>query len=683
MPATTCTPLIALVLQAIVLVAANGLLARMSDGVSELIGVLGQPDKPSLSAVLPTAMSLVRAVGILLGLSAATWVLAAVVAGVWIRRSTRRSTPLRSLSGRARVTVGAASIATTAVAVVLTVSVTALFQPVVLTEVRGTTITVVVPGPSVIAVALLTVSVVLVTAVALLPVALSVESRGVVPELRAPSTPPRMPSALPWMVAGLSALFATIALLARPVSDDYRVMALARDHDFVSYLSEHLTTETGRYSQGTFNWVIVRIFGEAANPATALLIFVAVAASASLAVRVFLPAAGACAPHASWWFGTAFAVVAVFLAPSVTDSWLWFTSADVYMPGVACAVASAALVRLAWTSSRTGRRRALAWAGIAVLIVIGQGFSEAVSALVWVGAASLAIFAIATRKRVWLAALVFTSATIGLAAIALAPAQSARSGRIDSGNAMIGALGGAYSGLPVWNSVGWEGWLAIVALAAALAWVVRANASGRALLVQAGVGGALMVLGPPVGGAIAFLGLNWVPWRTLTVPGVAFAWGAVLVLSAVFVPLLRGERVARRQTVARVALSLGLVAALVATVLPAAALLQAGALRATMMAARDAAVLDQVSRGESTVLVNPAPPLIYPSDSRDFEFLAEQNKDWFFPGYRDWFRIPEATTLSYETRQPLGYCTSDGRVLLPGIQTCADLGAARGTSGTR
>jgi len=194
---------------------------------------------------------------------------------------------------------------------------------------------------------------------------------------------------------------------------------------------------------------------------------------------------------------------------------------------------------------------------------------------------------------------------------------------------------------------------------------------------MATIGAALFILVPPVGGFVAFLGLNWVPWRTLTVPGVAFGWGVVLLLAAVLTPVVREVTAAGAGRIVGAASSILLVLAVVFALPTLVREIESGAMRMNMMTSRDAVVVRQLEQDAGALTIHPAPPLAYPTDSRDFEFLEVQNKDWFYPGYRDWFRVPDDAALVYDTEQPIGYCVDDERVKIPGVSTCAELGASR------
>ena len=280
--------------------------------------------------------------------------------------------------------------------------------------------------------------------------------------------------------------------------------------------------------------------------------------------------------------------------------------------------------------------------------------------------------------------LVWFASTAALLVLVSAPAQLARSENVDSGSIVVGILGGLYSLLPLGASLGLHGWLLIVGLALALAVMMRPTASNRQVATMAAIGAASLTLVPPMGGLVAFLGLNWVPWRTLTLPAMAFAWGVVLLASAAFVVGLR-MRDARRSSSdaphrpasrAAALAALTLTASVVASLPLVERALVASALRAQLAVARDALVVEQLTAGESEIDVHPAPLLLYPSDTRDFEFREVQNKDWFSAGYRSWFEVPATTTFVYETTQPLGYCVDDDRVIMPGVTPCSEKGAA-------
>lgn len=676
------TPVIAIALQVAALVLVGGEFRSISGTISQLVAILGQEERPPLSEVMPAALALARSLVIVMGCSAAAWMVAAIAASVWVRATLRRRVTLERLPASHRFVVAGLTVASTLVVAVLTVAVSAPFQQAAVTEARGTTITAVIPGPSLIVAALVAIAASLVFMAAILPLALAInppddtKQDDVIPPAPSAHRTARLPRALPIAVVSLTAVFAVIALISRPVSDDYRVMAAARDLGLAEYLELHLRTETGRFSQGTANWLLVRVFGDAVNAGTAITIFLLVAVACGLAVRVFLPGVRDSAPGAHWWLGGAFAVVSVLLVPSIVDSWLWFTAADVYMPGVAFAAASAALIKMAWADQISPPWRPMVSVAAVVVTFIAQGFSEAASALIWLGATVLLIVSLRQKgaRRRALAIAVWLSATAGLALIALTPGQSARSERVDSGSLVVGVLGGTYSGLPLWNQIGLEGWLLIGGVAMVFATVLSPWATERQLVTMGTVGAALFIVVPPIGGLIAFLGLNWVPWRTLTVPGVAFGWGVVLFLAALFVPLIRAassRRAARAvNSVSTITLTLAVVVALPTLI----GQVEAGAMRMNMITARDASVAQELKQGVNDITIHPAPPLVYPTDSRDFEFLEVQNKDWFYPGYRDWFDIPSDATLVYDTAQPLGYCVEDPRVLLPGVLTCVELG---------
>jgi hypothetical protein len=690
---------------------------RVEREVALLVGVLSRQAHPSLRDVLPAAHALVVALGIGLAASVLAWAAGAALMAAPTRRAAERAAsglpttllqslqrapraharhrPARGITKLCLLTAGCALIAGALVAALLTTT-----APTITVQVRGSVLTVVEPTVWSMASALAAVSVVAVTLIPLLRavlvtapaesvavehVAATVASGpGLIQEPPSPesavkpgaeepaqASPERLTNRVTVLLglgaAALSAAFLVESVLARPIADDYRYFAVIRRLGVAAFLRHHLDTESGRYSQGLLVWFAYRLGGVASVQWMPVLLLAFLVATTSAAARQFLPAFRDLPLSAALAVGSAASALAVTVAPSVVDSYLWLTSSTVYVPAIGMLLSVCLALRAA-LRRRRGAARAVFAALAVVLVVIAQGFYEASSLLAVAAALVFVAVLIARRDRASLPIAVLTAgaAIAGFAVMYFAPGERIRASATGGGSLLVASLGAVYGQLQLWQSTRLAAWLLAGACGLALAVLLGRRCSARALLRVFVAGGVLVVAVPALCGFVSFYSLNWAPWRTYTLSSASLCWGIVLLVGSAGALLIRERNPrAEHRTMASV-LSL-IVAACTAigvvVALPGqAAIISAESKRATMMEYRDALVQKQLAAGDRVITVYPAPLLVYPTDARDFQFTAVQSKAWFEPGYRNYFGIPAGDRVRFITQPPPGYCSNDPRV---------------------
>jgi hypothetical protein len=670
-----------LVPAAIALVVSAPALGRFTTTLGGLLELLSREERPAIAEVV----SSVREAGASLVLPGVLLVVIAV-AGVLLARgpiafAAREASAGREVSvraalgrvGRRGVRLGLGRSAAV-LALVIGVGIAVAYGAIAVTlptasvetvVVRGTTLVLVSPS-----VAML-VAIALSALVVIVPFSLVVRARaGTAPE-RAPRPAPTpaaegsAPVAL--LVPGAIALGILIVLglvgaaFAAPIADDYKYFARIDDNGVVGYVLLHMQVETGRYASAFAIALAYALAGPAATQVVPVLLLVGLSVAGGLLTREFLSARGPAIALGAL-LGP---VVALAVAPSVFDAYFWLTASLVYLPPLLLVPVAVLAIRRAERPGRVGPRRV--WAAVSIVTVaISQGFNEPLALLTLIGLVGFLLAGLARppRAEVALRAVLVVVALVGVLVLVLAPSQADRIDDTGTGNLAVAISGAFYSPLQLLQSFGAGTWLLLLGGGVAIAVVARERLrTGRGLVPLAL---ALVTVPVPASSFISCFGTGWAAWRTYATGGALFGVGVVL-LVAVAVATLPAPR--PRFLLPLVASAL-LVVAMPPLALEASALIRAEALRASLMATRDADIAEQVASGAERVVVMPAPILVSPSDARDFEFAVEQSKDWFVPGYRAWFGIPSGTRFEYVTTPPPGYCLEGAPSPAPGILAC-------------
>jgi hypothetical protein len=644
-------------LQVAVLLLCWAVLASFDEHSHAIASATVQEPRPAVGALVPDAIAMLEAAAVVLAASIASWIATWLIARRWLVPKTARLPRWRLL-----IPFLSAELALAA-AMALT--------PAVVGPGQFAAVVVALPNAAVLAVTMLGAALGLAVAIAL-PVATPLPTYEEVPT----STTLRVASwTLAVVAAALLALLVIPVAANRPIADDYRYFANIRGSGLGSFLVAHLQTETGRYTQGALIWLAFQAFGPAAIQVMPGLLIAALAAALLAALRVFAPER-----LRSWSVAVPLAICTALLAviamPSLPDSFLWLSASTVYLPGVIGWIVAVTCLGVAW---RAAKWRRAGWTALsAIAAFLAQGCYEAVSALGVLAAVAITVVVVRSRHdragRLVPAIVLLLVSLAGLAIIGLAPSVQTRASTTAAGNILVGSFGAVFTDLQLWHGFGAGPWLLAVGIGIVLA-IGLFPAPPRTALLTGWIGAAVLTLVPVVCGAISFLGLSWAPIRTYTVPALAFALGLALVVGAV------GAALPRRlpQPLPRALQRLPAVALVVALVLGGGLMIpglvrlaQAETLRAAAVDARNDSVAEQLLTTPSTVVVTPAPLLYYPAEARDFEFRAVQPQDWFWAGFKQYFRIPDATELEYVTRQPADYCVDDPRVSNPVLMTCAE-----------
>lgn len=491
----------------------------------------------------------------------------------------------------------------------------------------------------------------------------------------------------------LSLLIVAQAFAARPIGDDLRFFSAIRDANLVEFLHGHLTRESGRYTQGAMLWLLFRVAGESAVQLAPLIYLVALSIALATAVRAFLPGAAALPRLFSAAIGWFVAAVTLSSVPSVSDSVLWISASTVYIPPLIFLPVAAVFLRralLAATKSHTLLFTLLASAAM----FSSQGTFELTALLSCLALGVLLLVQLCSlrsrylRGRFGVVAMMFAASLVGLMILLFSPGQTTRVADVGGGKVVLGVLGAVYGQTQLWQLANLPFWVFVLCGGLALAVPLSLAASDkvlRGLLLAWAVFGVLV---PAANGFVAFYALGWAPWRVYTDASAAFLWAWMLLFAAAFTVLARWVNGSANKGLPIgsvrffgsnrrvVPINLGNLAGVITTVLglmlaggyalllpQQLQLLHAEQLRAALLAQRDRQVVQQVESGDATITVLPAPLLYYPADARDFEYSQVQSKDWFESGFRQWFGIVPQHQLVYVLHPPAWYCTKDSTVL--------------------
>lgn len=653
---------VAAALQVAVLLACWAALASFDEHARAIADAAVREPRPAVGALVPDAIAMLKAAAVVLAASVGAWLATWLIARRWLVPKTARLPRWRLL-----VPFLSAELALAA-AMALT--------PAVVGSGQFAAVVVALPNAAVLAATML-------GAAVGVAVALAVPTDPTGQTGPMPATLPRAPSkslrAASWTLAIVAAALLALLIVPlaanRPIADDYRYFANIRGSGFGSFVVAHLQTETGRYTQGALMWLVFQLLGPSAIQVVPCLLIIGLAGALLAALRVFAPER-----LRNWSLAVPLAVcsglLAVVAMPSVPDSFLWLSSSTVYLTGVIGWILAVTCLALSWRTS--GRRRA-GWTALAATAAfLAQGCYEAVSALGVLAAIAAVVVAVRSRHdragRLVPAVVLLLVSCAGFAIIGLAPSVQTRAATTAAGNVLVGSFGAVFTDLQLWHGFGAGPWLLALGIGIVLA-IGLSAAPPRTALRTGWIGAAVLTLVPVVCGAISFLGLGWAPIRTYTVPAIAFALGLALVVGAVGAALPQWLPQPSPTALLRLP-AVALVAAIVVgggLMVPGLArLAHAETLRAAAVDSRNDSVAAQLVGNPSTVVVTPAPLLYYPAEARDFEFREVQPQDWFWAGFKRYFRIPDATVLEYVTEQPADYCVDDPLVSNPVLTTCGE-----------
>lgn len=459
--------------------------------------------------------------------------------------------------------------------------------------------------------------------------------------------------------------FLGTAALATPIADDYAYFALTRQHGVAGMVWHRLMTWDGRFSSVLVAAAGWRLLGTAVVPVGCVAFVLALWGSAILAARRFLRSHDtALGPFAVGSLATAALVRAT---ASQFDSFLWFTSAMVYIPPLALMLVNAVLIsRLLTTWRRLGPRAQVGLtAGVSVSVFIFTGFNEPLALVGLCAVLILLVVELVWRpwggRRLALASIAVSNAA-GVCLLYLASLSRADQLSVDD-PFQRGLTSLRVSVNRVLVTPGPSGLLLFIALGVAIL-VSTGHRSRQSRLIMAGVGATSLALVAPAVVFVTGFAAGRADLRTLVSP-VAFAGTGIALLVAAAAWRTRPPAAG----VIGVALALAAATLSLATQLD---LARAVALRGQLSAHRELVLRDAVADGAERVTLQPAPILISPASATDFSFRPDQRSSMAW-GFRAYFEVPASTELEFVTTQPAGYCLGSPPPAWSGALTCSKL----------
>lgn len=449
-----------------------------------------------------------------------------------------------------------------------------------------------------------------------------------------------------WIVMiSLNTVLLLMGFSANPIADDYAYFAKLSSFDSpVTYIADHYLTHNGRLSQNLLVTSAFLVFGKSAIQVMPALMLCALGATATWLFSLVLPKSDTRTLLAVA-LGFSVPPLALFTVPSLTDSYLWFTSSSVYLGSLIGLMGSAAFMLIL---AREPRPNPAVLAAAVTWMILAQSFSEPTSLLAIAAAGIWVLWELCTRRwdRLVLAFASLGALTAGFLIILLAPGTRDRRAALEVPFSLrrivvesLGYYPQLFDGLRAWV-------IALILLAALVTALMLGSPKSKlrfhcATLLFAVVlflGSSYFVF------AASNYGSTYFPFRNFTLPAFGLVVSIGLVALSAFTALLylSPTRLFRLLGVvtAVVLCAVALPAGLQASVVP----LQSLGVRAGVNAVRTAEISAQINEGTVPIKVRAAPVLLQ-SEAIEVENPPLEQILWFLEGFRGWHDIPEDAPL--------------------------------------
>lgn len=463
-----------------------------------------------------------------------------------------------------------------------------------------------------------------------------------------------------------------MALLARPIADDYTYFANDHISSPIKFAVDSYSSQTGRYGQAAFVSGLFRVFGEDSVKYGALIQLFVLLLVGTACIYLLMRSRRGKKAYAIIGLGLLGSLVALTATPSLFDSYLWLTSSTVYLASLIGLVATLCFALILYK-----KRRPPVWlyALFVIFVIVGQSFSEPTSVLL-IASAFIAIFvtkyAYRNSRATLLSLLAFLASITGLLIVYLSPGSRNRQHVSGSGfnfhNMFISSIHDLTHMLYLFTS--WR-LLLIIILSIGIASILPKMTKKNYIYTLS-----LSLLGVTLSPYILFVitrysMAGYIPLRSYTVPAAFTVISLALFVGTLL--SLTAKRFANLNNLssAYIGLLFLLLPFSIITIYPLYAhLLQAEAQRASLYDVRAYDIRQQLNSKITPISVAPAPILITDTEAIDFYYNGPQIT-WFENGFKKYYGIPQDSKLSYLS-QPYAYCTNYSNPTWFGSLSCQE-----------
>ncbi|MGO9791568.1 MAG: hypothetical protein ACLP8S_19315 [Solirubrobacteraceae bacterium] len=464
----------------------------------------------------------------------------------------------------------------------------------------------------------------------------------------------------------------SVAVHTTPMADDYGWLSSIPHSTPSGFLQGYWNGLTDRYANALLLLVTVKGLGASALQVTSLLMLFLLCIFSAMSARRVVPVQHAGIGAAL--LGSLASVAIIVTAPSLFDTFGWYTAVTIYLSAVIAAAGVVAwMAHLAVSARKVGAPQTIL---SFVIGLIAAGFTEVMGLVIVATAMLAAANALAAAQRPVRRSLsvaycaAAAGAAVGVGIIFLGPGSRLRAH----------SLGGSHFGVTeisraltenFWYVHFVVSWRALPAFAAGLIYCwLRGPVADPATKSWLLIWTVYLMIAPRLIVALV-TGISIAPvafYRTAFI-ATACMTIAVAVLTYLFASAVVDERPSMSVAVvpaAAVAVVVG-GAMFVASALP---LIRAEELRATLVAARAVFISRQLHQHGHQIWIMPA-PLLYPqTQAFDLGFGDIKQPGYVLPALRGYYGIPTSARVRVASAQPPGYCLSGVSVPWLGIRAC-------------
>jgi hypothetical protein len=477
-------------------------------------------------------------------------------------------------------------------------------------------------------------------------------------------------------IIGATLVFSTLFImhfLSRPIADDFPTLYCIHDIGSFGCVSESVMYLNGRFSSNILVALSVGLFDELAiNVLPMVLLGLLVVGLWLIAFQLLARNRDRFLMTTAIAFGASVAII--LSLPSIFDSVVWFSAAMVHLASVVFAcLLIAYVIWLAKLNRSLGIRD---YGLLVVASIFCQGFSEITAILLFIAAAGLVIFCLASRRKANLSLFIvlLVGLAIGLAIVYFMPGTFVRSSTQAIGSReivdiiVVGLKNFVYlkdvfimPGLPF-----------VLVLAASLVLGFGDKIKRRLVLL---IGTLLTIIPTLVAGLIAsYTGVigddGYMLHRLAVITMTPTVIGLALILSRLLASIKSLDYHKYHHRLA----GFGILSVIIGTMWfwpRNIGIIQAESLRSSLHQYRSALVAEYKSGllDEPLTLI-PAPILLKDSQAMDLMYRTDMQRAWIYTSILNYYSLKETDDIVI-SQQPLGYCMADfSNLALLGLESC-------------
>ena len=468
----------------------------------------------------------------------------------------------------------------------------------------------------------------------------------------------------------LLSLIIILALMMRPVADDYAYFSDPNIHNPFTFAFHYYMDWTGRSGQAFWVAVLYKAFGNQVVIYGAILQqILLVLASIFLVYSIFYKKSISHIKLVS--FALMISVMCSFMTPSVFDSNLWITSSTVYIGSLIAAFIAAG------TAISFVRKKAVKkWHYILLFFItfVAQLFSEPTSLImIYVSLVCIALASMLyhNRKTLYVSIICFTASVLGFLYMLLSPGTRTRQGTLQVHTSLLDIFTQAFGDLSKLAYIFTSYRIAIIIILCLFVALFFARISKKNTIIIASVAFISSIAIPySLFISTRYTMGSYSPLRAFTVP-VGLAGVLIAIATGVIIAYWLNKVSPRFKRLAVVALFVLLPISLFTAIHQEIPTIRAVAIRSDLYDARESSIHEQITRNNGSIHFEPLPILLVKSDAVDF-YYNRIAPAWFEQGFRRYYGIPDNTKIIYE-QQPNGYCSSTNNPGWLGAKDCFEM----------